>query len=165
MYTILLLRHAKSSWKDAALVDHDRPLNGRGRRDAPRVGRYLAEADLLPDHVLCSTAVRARQTLDAARAEWDDSNVSVDELDALYPTDPDLCSALLRALPDDVGRVLVVGHNPGLEELLTELTGRAEALPTAALAEVTVNVPHWSSLVPDGSATLVQVWRPKESEP
>jgi phosphohistidine phosphatase len=71
----------------------------------------------------------------------------------------------VTALPDDVRRVLVVGHNPGLEDLLTELTGRAEALPTAALAEVTVNMPHWPSLAPDGSATLARVWRPKESEP
>jgi phosphohistidine phosphatase len=161
MRTIMLLRHAKSSWKDAAVADHDRPLSGRGRRDAPRVGRHIAEAGLVPDYVLCSTALRARQTLAAAQAEWAE-DVPGAALAELYPTDPDTCVDLLHALPDDVERVLVVGHNPGLEELLAELTGHAEALPTAALAVVTVAMPHWSGLSEAPPGTLAQLWRPRE---
>jgi phosphohistidine phosphatase len=123
----------------------------------------MAEAGLVPDYVLCSTARRARETLEAAAAAWDDAGLRVAEQDALYPTDPETCIELLRALPAEAGRVLVVGHNPGLEELLTELTGRAETLPTAALAEVALSLEHWSDLSAETPGRLVRLWRPKDA--
>jgi phosphohistidine phosphatase len=159
--TLLILRHAKSDWGDPGLDDHDRPLNKRGKRDALRVGRLLREEDLVPDLVLTSTATRAARTARrVARAAAFAGKTR--PTSALYLAGPRAYLKVLRALPDSYGRVLVVGHNPGLEELVAHLTGEPVAMPTAALARVTLPLERWHDLTDVTRGTLEQVWRPRE---
>jgi phosphohistidine phosphatase len=163
MKTMLILRHAKSSWSDESLSDHDRPLNNRGKLDAPRVGELLRELHLVPERILTSTAKRARKTA-AKAAKSSGFAGDVTELDELYLAAPSTYRAALRNLPDTVERAMVVGHNPGLEELLMELTGRHEHLPTAALAQVELDVPHWSDVDDAARGRLIGLWRPRDSQ-
>ncbi len=139
-HRLLLLRHAKSSWDDPELDDHDRPLAKRGRRAAEQVGSHLQQTDLVPDVVLCSTATRTRQTLELLGIP--DAEIRFE--DRLYGADEDELLDLVAALPADAGTVLVIGHNPGMQELalrlaLTESGPDADHLrerfPTGALAE------------------------------
>jgi phosphohistidine phosphatase len=161
MKTLLLMRHAKSSWKHTDLTDWERPLNKRGRRDAPTMGRFLCDHDLVAQVILSSSALRARQTAQAlADAAGYDGNIVY--LDDLYAAEPSAHLVALRSLPDDVDRAMVIGHNPGLEDLLELLTDRWQRLPTAAVAYVTLALDSWSCLRGDGSAELVEVWRPRE---
>ena len=153
MKTLYLLRHAKSSWADPELADHDRPLSPRGRNAAQAMAAVLARARPLPTVILCSSALRALQTLQPILAALDPpAELRVDE--RLYGADvPDLLG-LLRELPEDRAAALVVGHNPGLQDLAVELAaeGRAEDLrrlrekfPTGALAILGSGGP-WSEL-------------------
>ena len=158
--TLLILRHAKSSWANADLSDHDRPLKARGRRDAPRIGRLLREERLVPDLIITSTARRARATAHLA-AEAAGYEGEIEETDAFYHAAPGAYLARLRRLPDAVERVLVVGHNPGMEELVALLTGRAERFPTAALADVRLPLTTWTALTATSSGQLRHLWRPK----
>jgi phosphohistidine phosphatase len=161
MKLLLILRHAKSSWKHPGLGDHERPLNKRGKRDAPRMGRLLAREGLLPDLILSSTAVRARTTAEmvADASRYDGPLTPTPEL---YEATPEAYVDALRGLDDRFKSVMVVGHNPGLEQLLHLLTGADEALPTAALAKVELEVAAWCELDRSPQGSLVQLWRPKE---
>ncbi len=164
---LILLRHAKSSWDSGAKHDFDRPLNKRGRRDAPRMGDWLRKNRLLPDYVFSSPANRAKSTAGAVidRLGMPQSAVVYDE--ALYLGD---CAMLLRVLaksPSDAMRILLVGHNPGLEELLLYLcgddaprTGNGKILVTAAAAVVAMP-DAWSS-VQAGRCQLLELVRPKD---
>jgi phosphohistidine phosphatase len=162
MKTLLLLRHGKSSWKYESLPDHERPLSRRGIRDAPRMGRLLAERDLCPDHVVSSTAVRAQTTARLA-AEAAGYEGAVDLRDELYMSGPEAYLDVLRALPSEAERVLIVGHNPDLEELLHRLTGADEGLPTAALARVSARIQGWKELGRE-RGELVSLWRPRDPQ-
>ncbi len=161
MKTLLILRHAKSSWKHAELPDFDRPLNKRGKRDAPRMGELLRQADLLPDLILSSSAQRARQT---TQAVVDSSGYpgEVRWMDSLYAAPPESYLEALRGLDDSLQRVMLVGHNPGLEELLEQLTGEDETLPTAAIAQVMLPIQSWNQLDEDVGGELVQIWLPRQ---
>jgi phosphohistidine phosphatase len=161
MKTLLLLRHAKSSWKDDSLADHDRPLNSRGKEDAPRMGRLIAAENLVPDLIVSSTAKRARKTA-AAVAEHCGYSSEVRKLDELYLAPPDTYIEMLRRLSDDVRRVVVVGHNPGMQMLVTVLSGAVEEFPTAALAQVELPIDAWSDLMRETRGELVRLWRPRE---
>ena len=159
MKTLLLMRHAKSSWKHLEVQDHDRPLNKRGKADAPRMGRLLRENDLLPDLIISSTARRAVDSA-AAVAEACGYEGEIEQRD-LYGSEAAYYLEVLRGLPDLVERVLVVGHNPNMEELLELLTGAAEAMPTAALAQVTLPISHWRELTEACDCMLVRLWTPR----
>jgi phosphohistidine phosphatase len=159
--TLLLLRHAKSSWKEPGLVDHDRPLKKRGRRDAPRIGRLLREEGLVPELIISSTARRARETADLVATECG-CKKGIEFSDGLYESGPDGYVRVVRDLPDEVAKVLVVGHNPALEETLALLTGRSEPLPTAALAQVDFQLPHWRDLQAGVLGEIMHLWRPRE---
>lgn len=161
MKTLLILRHAKSSWGDPALADIDRPLNKRGKRDAPRMGRLLRSEDLVPDLILASPARRAQKTAEAVADESGYAGEIATQPD-FYPGDPEAYLQALRALPDEYQRVMVVGHNPGLEELVDALAGESVALPTAALAQISLPVEHWSEVEEASEGQLVNVWRVKE---
>ena len=163
MKTLLILRHAKSSWSDDSVSDHDRPLNDRGKRDAPRVGELLRELNLVPERILSSTAKRARKTA-AKVAKASGFAGEAAELPELYLASPSTYRAALRNLPDAVASALFVGHNPGLEGLLMELTGRHEHLPTAALAHVELDVSRWSEVDDGTTGRLMGIWRPRDSE-
>ncbi|MCK5644258.1 MAG: histidine phosphatase family protein [Gammaproteobacteria bacterium] len=161
MKTLLILRHAKSSWKETGLADHDRSLNKRGRRDAPRIGDLLREEGLVPDIILGSSAKRAKRTAEIVAEE---SGFGGDIMFSreLYAAWPVSYIDVLNIQPDHYGCVMVVGHNPGLEELLLVLTGEAERMPTAALAQVTLPIDSWCELSYETSGELVEIWRPRE---
>lgn len=161
MKTLLILRHAKSSWADARLADHDRPLNKRGKRDAPRMGQLLHDEDLVPDLIVSSTAKRARATA-AAVAEAADYDGEVRLDPSLYHGEPEDYYEVLRTLEDDLQRVMVVGHNPGMEALVEALTDQDEHLPTAALAHVTLPIDRWREVDDECRGRLVHLWRPRE---
>jgi phosphohistidine phosphatase len=162
MKTLLVLRHAKSSWDDPALDDHERPLNGRGRKDAPRVGAMLKASGLIPDLVISSDAVRASATAGAAAdAAGYDGEVVRDR--RLYLASPrDILSVLRGARPHDADIVMIVGHNPGLEELVLHLTSKPEPMPTAAVAQIELSIEEWQELTMSTRGRLVDVWRPRE---
>ena len=162
MKTLLIMRHAKSSWKDADEADHDRPLNKRGQRDAPRMGAVLRQHDLTPELMLCSTALRARATA-AAVAEACGFDGEIRLTPSFYAAGPDAYVNVLHTLDDDYERVMVVGHNPGLEELVELLTGEAETMPTCAVAHVRLPLDRWRALRVGIEGELVAVWRPRES--
>lgn len=159
---LLLLRHAKSSWKNPELADRDRPLNKRGKRDALRMGRLLDEEGLVPDAILSSTAVRAQDTAAAVAKSCGYDRRRITHIESLYASGPEEYLNVLRRLPDDPKVVLVVGHNPGMEEYLEILTGQPEAMPTAALAFVKLPIKRWSALDDNTKGKLKTVWRPKE---
>ncbi len=161
MKTLLLLRHAKSSWDDASLPDHDRPLSKRGLRDAPRMGQLLTAERLVPDLILSSTAVRALHTA-ALVAQACRYNRELRTLPELYLAEPAGYLAVVREFDESHERVMLVGHNPGMEELVVSLTGRAERMPTAALAHVRFAIDRWPEVGVDGPGELVQLWCPKE---
>jgi phosphohistidine phosphatase len=163
MKTLLLLRHAKSSWDEPGLDDHDRPLNDRGKRDAPEVGKLLLEIGLVPDAILCSTAKRARRTADKVAKKCGFAG-AIKHRDDLYLAGSFKLRAAVRELPDHVQRPLFVGHNPGLEEFLDDLAGCQEHLPTAALAQIGLPIDRWADLTAETRGELVNIWRPKERD-
>ncbi|WP_210571060.1 histidine phosphatase family protein [Streptomyces sp. GESEQ-4] len=164
---LVILRHAKSAWPDG-VPDHDRPLAPRGRRDAPAAGIALAEADCLPDLALCSTAVRARQTWELASDQWG-TPPPVNHDPRLYGADvPDLLS-VVHDVSAEVETLLLVGHNPGLEELVLALAGDSldDALervrvkfPTSAIAILAWYGTSWRGLAP-GGALLTSMMVPR----
>ena len=160
MKTLLILRHAKSSQTDE-LADHDRPLNARGQRDAPRVGRLLRAQDLEPDRVLCSTAKRARTTATEV-IEGSGYDPPVELLEELYLASPSTHIDVLRRQIGEPDCLMIVAHNPGLEELLAMLVGQYLALPTAALAQVELPLDQWSQLSTDVRGELANLWLPRE---
>ena len=161
MKTVLFMRHAKSSWKDMTLADHDRPLNRRGREAAPLMGDWLAGLDLFPEIILCSSAKRAKQTvkylLHTLPFEGD-----VRFTRNLYHSGPHAYLEELQQLDEGIEIVMIVGHNPGMEYALEEFTGEWERMPTAAIAYITFDLTDWREISVDESGMLKSVWRPKE---
>ena len=163
MKTLLVLRHAKSSRDDPSLDDRDRPLAARGERDAPRMGRLVRDEQLSPDLVVCSDAVRARQTAEAmAEAAGYSGTILLEH--RLYAAEAGGILAVLREVVEpDLGTVMIVGHNPGLEDLVSALTGFREDLPTAALAQLALPIDRWSDIGPRTRGKLVRLWSPKDA--
>jgi len=150
MKRLYLLRHAKSSWDDEGLADHDRPLSGRGRRAADAIGRHLRAEGIEPELVLCSSAARTRETL--ARIGLS----GVVERD-LYGASADELLARVRDVPPGVDSVLLIGHNPGIHDLALALTGEpADSYPTGALA--TIELAGWTA----ASGRMIAFVRPRE---
>lgn len=150
MPTLYVLRHAKSD-QHLGLPDHERPLNDRGRRQAPEVGRWLSTQSRL-DLAVVSTAARTRETWQLVSSELAaPPSVTFDA--AVYDASLDDLLDVVRELPDDASTVVLVGHNPGVSELVAELTGEPVEMPTAALAVVEL-AGTWSG-VGAGSGTLV----------
>lgn len=168
MHQLLLLRHAKSSWDDAAIPDRDRTLNKRGRRSAIAIRHAMREFGLIPDLVLVSTAKRTLETM-AALEPWDDTPL-VEPMDDLYLASEALLLGILQAVTETVRSVLLIGHNPGMHDLAVLLADPQasaakplqlvrEGFPTGALAEFTVTGP-WSRLGMDGGR-LVRFLAPR----
>jgi phosphohistidine phosphatase len=153
------MRHAKPAAKQAGMSDHDRLLDARGERDARLAGSFILGEQTVPELILSSTAARARATAEAVSQACGDDNTPL-LLPELYLADLVICLDQIRALPDDCSTVMVVGHNPGLEELIEYLTGERCPLGTAALAGLRLPVEHWIDLGRMGSCELVRMWRP-----
>jgi phosphohistidine phosphatase len=161
MKDLLLLRHAKSSWEDSELSDFERPLNARGKKDAPRIGKLILKEKLTPHRIISSSAVRARSTADIV-AEKCQYKGKISFRRSLYAARPQEYFYALQSLKDDYTLVLVVGHNPAIIELIELLTGMAESIPTCALAHIKLPVKKWKELRLGTKYELVKIWRPKE---
>lgn len=161
MKRLLILRHAKSSWADSSMEDWQRPLNDRGRRDAPRAGEWLREHDLLPDLIVTSNAVRARSTAEAvAKASGYEGDIVKEP--ALYHAAPEDVIEVLTGISDEAQSVLIVGHNPGFEDLVRKLTGESHGMPTAALFVLDLPIARWRELDLELDAALVSSWQPRD---
>lgn len=154
MKTLVLVRHAKSSWEHTDLPDRDRPLNDRGRRDAPRMGRRLAERGLVPDMILSSTALRARTTaqLMAEALGFDVERIVLDE--RLYAASADEVLRVIGEIDSEVGSAMVVGHNPETVSLAHRLSSDIHEMPTCAAAEFTFEVDAWYEIEGAEPATV-----------
>jgi phosphohistidine phosphatase len=162
MLTLLILRHAKSSWDDPNQDDYDRPLNKRGRKEAKSVGKFMRERKLLPDVVLTSTAERARQTVEL----WQLKSHYLGPIEMhreFYLAGPERYLEALAELGTQCSIAMVVGHNPGLEELVLRLTGEPAQLSTAALVEVQLPHDSWDRVGQQAAVKLANIWRVKES--
>lgn len=163
---LLLLRHAKSDWESGALADVDRPLAKRGKSDAPKVGAWLYREGLVPDHVVSSPAERARQTATKVCKRLDFKKKRIVWEEAIYEAGvPDLLRVLARC-PEQASIVLLIGHNPGLEELVRYLAGDdietpadGKLLPTAAVARL--EMPHDWTRLEAGGGHLIGITRPR----
>jgi phosphohistidine phosphatase len=164
---LVVLRHAKSA-RPEGVTDHERPLGPRGRRDAPAAGRALAEADCLPGLALCSTAVRARRTWELAAAQWGTPPPVRHDPRLYHAGVPELLD-VVRETPAEVETLLLIGHNPGLEDLVLTLAGdglddtldRVRAkFPTSAIAVLSWRGAAWRDLAP-GAALLTSVTVPR----
>jgi phosphohistidine phosphatase len=144
--TLFLIRHAKSSWGDAALPDKGRPLNDRGKRDAPRMGERLAKRDVKADLILSSPAIRALATAEiiAKKLDYKRKDIVVD--DRLYAVEADDLLDVIHKLADKLERVMLFGHNPELTDLAHRLSSEITHMPTCAAAEFTFDAKSWSHI-------------------
>ena len=161
MKTLLLMRHGKSSWKDETLEDHERPLKKRGRKDSARIAKEIRKRDLQPNLILCSTAIRARQTAEILVEALDAPNKVIFS-DELYMGEPQDFITALKEYTDDEDIVMIVAHNPGLEAYLQIVDGEIESLPTAGLGYLLLAVDDWQELSLDTMGDLIGFWKPKE---
>ena len=169
MKRLAILRHAKSSWADAGMFDFDRPLNERGREAARRIGEELKARKLHFDLVLASTATRVRETLAGVGEEYEfGPDVRFD--DELYGASEEMLLKVIRALPEKMQSVLIVGHNPGLEFIVARLARADERglrdrvenkFPTAALAVIDLRTECWEQVIP-GGGEIVELILPRE---
>lgn len=168
MLDLLLLRHAKSRWDQPDTGDHERDLAQRGLEAAPRMGDLIRAQGLVPQLALCSTATRARRTWDLAAARLE-APVRTRYLRELYLAPPDQILGIIRQQTEP-GRLLLVGHNPGLHHLAQRLAGEGSPalierlrhkLPTAALVRLGFDAPSWDAVAP-GRGRLLGFWRPRD---
>lgn len=169
MRRLYFLRHAKSSWDDPSLGDFDRPLNGRGRKNARQMGKYLSQAGIRPAMILCSAARRTRATYDIVESRLEGVPVSFEE--GLYEAARHDLLDRLHRLDDHLGSVMLIGHNPGLERLTAFLVAGhgapdalarlAEKFPTGTLAVLESPVAHWAELG-QGTCRLADFIRPRD---
>jgi phosphohistidine phosphatase len=173
MKRLFLLRHAKTEPHGPSFEDRARELLPRGRDDVPLVGRYMKSHGYRPDLILCSTATRTVQTLDLLQPLLT-GHPETNYVDVLYLAEPDNLLAQIAAAPDNAKGLMLVGHNPGMEQLATDLSGAPvkrkvqdkmelmeEKFPTCALAVLDFNVKHWRD-VEAKSGLLVDFVRPKD---
>ena len=158
--TLIIMRHAKSSWDNPGLADYDRPLNKRGLRDASRMAQWLSESELIPDQVIASAACRANQTASIVTNELA-LETDILETRDLYLSDYDAYLEQVSYLPNNVETVLVIGHNPTMESLVYLLSGESVSMPTAAIAVIQLPIDTWSNQVTSASANLVKHVFPK----
>jgi len=160
MKNLLVMRHAKSSWKDRDIPDHERPLKKRGEKDAEKMGKLLKDKKLKPDLILSSTAKRAQQTAEIVRStcKCKKDIVFVKEL---YMAEPSTILEVIINHAKDEKTILVIGHNPGLEAFVQILTGKVETLPAASIAYITAKIPNWKKITEQDEVTLKKLWRPK----
>lgn len=162
MLTLSLMRHAKSDWSGPGMDDFDRPLAPRGREAAPRMGAYMASIGLRPRLILCSEAVRTRQTLECVLPHLGDApEISIER--GLYLASSATMIGRLRRVGADVPHVLMIGHDPGMHETALALSGTgdpvamtqlARKFPTAGLAVITFAASMWAEIAPGGGTLL-----------
>lgn len=160
MKTLYILRHAKSGWNDAALSDFERPLNERGMRAAPLMGKTMKERNFVPQLIISSPAVRAKQTAELIKENAEiESEINFDS--RIYEANPQTLLEIVSEIEDANDTALLVGHNPGFETLVRILTGKIEPMPTAALAVIDLEIENWNQIF-STVGTLRDLLRPKE---
>jgi len=160
---LLLVRHAKSSWDEPGLADAERTLNKRGRRDAPRMGKRLANADHRPDLIVSSPAVRARATADAIAAEIGYPAADIAVVDSAYAASPRELMDIIRHFDDGYTCVMLVCHNPGITDLVNELTDeKVDNIPTCGVATLALDTPNWQK-AGEATARLLDFDYPKKA--
>ena len=161
MKRLYLVRHAKSSWDHPGLDDFDRPLNERGMRDALDMGKYLAKLGVLPDVIVTSPAVRARQTSEVLAP---DMRIPVDNLredGRIYAASVPVMLEVMRGWDETWNRVMMVGHNPGIAEMVVLLTGEyIDHVPTCTVMEIELDATCWADILPE-CGVLVSKSTPK----
>jgi len=162
MKSLLLLRHAKSSWANPDQDDHDRPLNKRGLGDAPRAGEWIAEHGLVPDRIYTSSALRALTTAQLV-AEAAGMAGEVEIVVDLYLAEPETYFSFLQSLDPALEKVMLIAHNPGIEDFQAQLSGQTIAMPTAALAHLALPIHQWADLKPGIKGSLESIWYPKDA--
>jgi len=161
MKTLIILRHAKSSWKEAGQSDYDRPLNKRGQRTAPAMGKLLAENNMLPELIVSSSANRAKETVELLIAgSHFEGQVIFD--DDLYLAPAAAYVETAAAIGDEYSSVMMVGHNPGLEQLVSDLSGSDRTMPTAAMAHFELPVQRWAEFDTATTGKLVELYLPRD---
>ncbi len=163
MRTLVLMRHAKSDWKQPGLSDHDRPLNARGKLAAPAMGRHARDAGLTVDVILASSAVRVQETIGLLRQVWAGTAELLTSR-SLYLASPQQIMQEVKSLPDSWQSALVVAHNPGVSALASMLASQALEMPTAAMAVFRFNTDSWQTTFTSATAELIEFWKPKELE-
>lgn len=168
MKQIFLLRHAKSDWSDPFLADHDRPLNKRGRSAAHNIGKYLKLKNIQPDLITCSSAVRTQETLACFQEKAElTSHIKYDSI--LYGASADQILAVIQCQPPEVSSLMIIGHNPGIEDIALNLTGTDpsnqlpniyDKVPTGSLITYEFGVNSWAHISLK-SGTLTSFVRPK----
>lgn len=162
MKRLIVMRHAKSDWHAGAESDHSRPLNKRGRYDSPRMAQKISELGWAPEHVLCSDAQRTRETFELMALEWS-SQPSVDFLACLYHAGPDHISDPVSGLSESLSSALLLGHNPGWEQVVYALTKETVRMTTANAALVECDTDTWHDVIRHaGNWSLVNHLKPKE---
>lgn len=160
MKSVFILRHAKSSWKHQDIDDHDRPLNKRGKRDAPILGELLRKKHLVPDLIISSTAKRANSTAKAvAKSSGYQGKIIMDK--SLYAAEPAAYIDILHRLSNEFTRVLMVGHNPVLEELVGMITGEEHIMPTCSLMHIQFSVNSWNEVDYKCRGKLLEILQPR----
>lgn len=154
------MRHAKSSWDDPAWSDFERPLNERGRRAAPLIGGLMKKNKFDPDSIVSSPAKRAAQTAQSVKEAANiKSDIRFDE--RIYEATPARLLEIINEQSDRIESLLLVGHNPGFEDLVRVLTGKLESMPTAALAVIDLEIERWSDPIA-ALGNLRTLIRPKD---
>lgn len=161
MKSIIFFRHGKSDWNAVSGRDHDRPINTRGKRDSARMGQLLADAGYVPDRIVTSSAVRARETLKRAvdGGEWGDVSTLV--TDDLYEASPERVLTVIRTQENQWSRLLLVGHEPTWSQMISRcIGGGAVKVSTATMARIDFQTPTWED-VAFGQGTLRWLVAPK----
>ena len=155
------MRHAKSSWKDENLADHERPLKKRGQKDTKRIAKEIIKHELTPELILSSSAVRARETVEILtdKLEYENRIIYSDEL---YMGEPQDFIEALKEQTGDENIVMIVAHNPGLEAYLQIVDGEIESLPTGSLGYLLLAIDDWKEISLETMGDLIGFWKPKE---
>ena len=161
MKTLLVMRHANSSWKNQELPDHDRPLKKKGRKDISNMAKILKKKSLIPDLILSSTAVRSKETanLMAEKLNYKKKLVFLEEF---YMAEPETYIKHISEVPDEVEVLMIIGHNPGLEGLVITLGDKITSLPTGSIAKIYLFIDKWSELTPESDGEVNRVWVPED---
>lgn len=161
MKTLLIMRHAKSSWKEKELPDHDRSLKKRGRKDIVNMAKILKKKALVPDLILSSTAIRAKDTA-TLMAEKLNFKGQLELVENFYMAEPETYIQKIATVPDKVENLLIIGHNPGLEGLVMTLGDKIVSLPTGSIAKIYLFIDKWSELTIETDGEINHLWLPED---
>lgn len=163
MKTLFLIRHAKSSWDDPSLDDYDRPLNDRGKKDAPKMGKRLKKQKIHPDLMVSSTAKRARKTAQAIADALDYPEKHIQWRDELYHAGPETILRVMQGVDDKVGQLFLFGHNPGLTDFANRMGASSiDNIVTTGIYALQLDIASWQDAQLNGKAKLLFYDYPKK---